>query len=59
MKHDNEYTKEFLQLLIGQPPEGSHPDEWGPRADSWHAERLNWINEVERLRAEIERVTNK
>lgn len=50
MKRDIEHTTESLKRLIGQPPEGSHPDEWGPRADSWHAERLNWQNEVQRLR---------
>lgn len=56
MKHDPEYSKEFLQLLIGQPDAGSHPDEWGPRADSWHSERRNWIKEVDSLRAENERL---
>jgi hypothetical protein len=40
-----------LQRLIGQPPEGSHPDEWKPRGATWHQERLNWQAEVERLRA--------
>jgi hypothetical protein len=35
-----------LEALIGQPPEGSHPDEWYPRARTWHAERLNWSKEV-------------
>ncbi len=43
-----------LETLIGQPPEGSHPDEWKPRAETWHAERLNWIGEVEALRVHIE-----
>lgn len=41
--------------LIGYPPEGSHPDEWMPRAETWHRERQNWQAEVERLRQEIAR----
>ena len=39
-----------LESLIGKPPEGSHADEWMPRAATWHEERLNWIAEAERLR---------
>ena len=42
-----------LETLIGQPPEGSHPDEWKPRAETWHQERLNWEAEVGQLRAHI------
>lgn len=45
-----------LERLIGSPPEGSHPDESKPRAETWHQERLNWIAETEQLRAEIARV---
>jgi hypothetical protein len=39
-----------LEREIGKPPEGSHPDEAKPRAATWHAERLNWIEEMERTR---------
>lgn len=45
-------TKESLERLIGNPPKGSHPDEWLPRADTWHEERILWMKEVERLRTE-------
>jgi hypothetical protein len=48
-----------LERLIGQPPEGSHPDEWLPRAETWHQERANWADEVERLRAHIQRLERK
>lgn len=40
---------EELEALIGQPSEGSHPDEWRPHAETWHAERECWRQEVERL----------
>ena len=40
-----------IETLIGQPPEGSHPDEWKPRAETWHQERLNWEAEVGQLRS--------
>lgn len=39
--------------LIGIPKEGWHPDEWLPRAATWHQERLNWSQEVESLRRHI------
>lgn len=39
-----------MLLLIGEPPNGSHPHEWMPRAASWHEERQNWIREVDKLR---------
>ena len=42
-----------LRALIGEPPAGSHHDEWYPRANTWHEERQNWIKEVESLRAHI------
>jgi hypothetical protein len=42
-----------LKAAIGQPPIGSHPDEANPRAATWHAERLNWIAEVDGLRVQI------
>ena len=42
-------TLKGLLELIGEPPEGSHVDEWEPRAKTWHEERLNWIEEVEFL----------
>jgi cytochrome c556 len=42
-----------LEDLIGQAPEGSHPDEQVPRAETWHAERVNWKAEVERLRTAL------
>src|SRR5438128_377500 len=35
-----------LYALIGTPMENTHPDEWLPRAETWHRERLNWIKEV-------------
>lgn len=41
----------WLRKLIGDAPEGSHPDEWLPRHATWHGERANWQGEVERLRA--------
>jgi hypothetical protein len=40
-----------LEAEIGLPPPGSHPDEAKPRGETWHAERVNWQGEVERLRA--------
>lgn len=43
-----------LTALIGKPPTGSHPDEWLPRAATWHEERLNWMAEVERLKRHAE-----
>ena len=45
---------EELEALIGQPPKGSHPDEWRPRDKTWHRERLNWAQEVDRLRAQLD-----
>jgi len=46
---------EVLALIhsIGHSPKGSHPDEQGPRDRTWHAERQNWIREVERLREKV------
>ncbi len=40
-----------LQQLIGELPEGAHPDEIKPRAASFMAERANWETEVAALRA--------
>lgn len=40
----------LLRAQIGFAPEGSHPDEQVPRAETWHRERLNWIAEVASLR---------
>lgn len=54
----SEWTKEALMLLIGQPPHGSHPDEWMPRAGSWHEERQNWIKEVDKLRLALKDKTD-
>lgn len=42
-----------LRQLIGNPPEGSHTDEWKPRAETWHQERLNWQVQLDHLRAEL------
>ena len=42
---------------VGFAPEGSHPDEQKPRAETWHAERLNWIAEVNQLRAQVDALT--
>ncbi len=42
-----------LRALIGDAPEGSHPDEWLPRHATWHGERANWQGEVERLRSAL------
>ncbi len=44
--------RECLQLreLIGEIPEGAHPDEIKPRAASFMAERANWETEVAALR---------
>jgi hypothetical protein len=39
---------------VGFAPEGSHPDEQKPRAETWHGERLNWIAEVNQLRAQVD-----
>jgi hypothetical protein len=44
---------EKLQATIGTPPEGSHPDEANPRAETWHGERQNWAAEVKRLQDHI------
>lgn len=43
-----------LRGLIGLPPEGFHSDEWFPRDKTWHAERQNWIAEVNMLRSLVE-----
>lgn len=57
MREDTaEKSYERLKQLIGTPPEGAHPDEWKPRAGTWHQERLNWQHEVETLRAHIQKV---
>lgn len=45
-----------LSDLIGKHPDGTHPDEWMPRAATWHRERLNWIEETERMRSCAERI---
>lgn len=45
---------QMLTDLIGTPPEGSHPDEQQPRDTTWHKERLNWINETEKLRRAVQ-----
>lgn len=42
--------RDKLLALIGEAPEGSHPDEWLPRDSTWHKERANWLREVERGR---------
>lgn len=42
-----------LHSLIGQPSSGSHPDEWMPRAETWHRERANWMSEIEALRSAL------
>lgn len=41
---------------IGEPPEGSHPAEAGPRAETWHRERANWVEQTRRQSAEIDRL---
>ena len=41
-----------LRGEIGSPPEGSHPDEASPRDETWHGERLNWIEQVKALESE-------
>ena len=43
--------RDELLREIGSAPEGTHPDESRPRAETWHKERANWIAEVTRLRA--------
>lgn len=48
-----------LLRMIGSAPKGSHPDEWYPRADTWHQERISWMHEVERLRAESSRLQQR
>jgi hypothetical protein len=53
MAEKTDMTADELLALIGDAPDGSHPDEWLPRDKTWHAERLNWIREVEALRAMI------
>jgi hypothetical protein len=45
------WTVEALLSLIGMPSGGSHPDEWKPRAETWHKERLNSIDEKDRILA--------
>jgi hypothetical protein len=49
-KHPKEMTADELRELIGEPPEGSHPDEIMPRAETFHAERLNALQEIYVLR---------
>lgn len=45
-----------LEAEVGALPEGAHPDEAKPRAETWLAERANWAAEVESLRAEVARL---
>lgn len=54
-------NKEIIRLraLIGEPPEGSHPDEALPRSVTWHKERQNWISEVDQLRGHINKLENE
>ena len=40
-----------LEAERGTLPDGAHPDEAKPRAETWLAERANWTAEVERIRA--------
>ena len=47
-----------LRDLIGEAPQGSHPDEWLPRDTTWHKERLNHLQEAESLRAHIRTLSN-
>jgi len=52
---ENNQSKKFkdrheLLMLIGNPPEGSHEDEWLPRAGTWHQERVNMLAEIAKLR---------
>lgn len=42
-----------LEEDIGELPEGAHPDERKPRAETWLQERANWQIEVEMLRNKI------
>lgn len=53
----NSMDADNLRALIGEPMEGTHPDEWMPRATTWHRERLNWIKEVCQLRTIVERLS--
>lgn len=43
---------------IGELLPGEHPDEIYPRAESWLAERRNWIKEVDIMKKEIQRLTS-
>lgn len=52
MKSDYNRLEE-LEKQIGEVPEGSHPDERKPRAETWLKERTNWQCEVEALREKI------
>lgn len=45
--------RDLLLLQIGQPPEGSQPDEARPRGRTWHEERATWQTEVAALQARI------
>jgi hypothetical protein len=44
-----------LEDQIGYLPDGVHPDERKPRAETWLRERENWQAEVEALRKELDR----
>lgn len=47
-----------LSKQIGTRPEGTDSFEQLPRGKTWHEERLNWQDEVNRLRAYIDRKTS-
>lgn len=45
--------RDLLLSLIGQPPDGSAPEESRPRGKNWHEERALWQGEVAALRTRI------
>lgn len=42
-----------LEKQIGELPDGAHPDERKPRAETWLKERENWQSEVNNLRDKV------
>lgn len=56
---DFQAAAEMLKVQVGILPAGAHPDEAKPRGATWLEERANWQAEVERLRAEVTRLTTR
>jgi hypothetical protein len=48
-----------LEKQVGELPEGAHPDERKPRAETWLQERANWEKEVKQLREYIKKLESR